>query len=168
MSRLFALSLAGLAAAALALPLSAADTKKSEKNIVETAKSAGQFETLLTAAKAAGLAETLSNDGPFTVFAPTDEAFAKLPKGTLDKLLKDKEQLKQILLYHVVKGKVTSKQVVELDSADTLAEQKVAIKVDGSTVMVGEAKVVKADVMASNGVIHVIDAVLIPEAKESE
>lgn len=167
MSRLLSFTAAGLACA-LAIPLVAADSKTEKKNIVETAKAAGQFETLLTAAKAAGLVDTLSGEGPYTVFAPTDEAFAKLPEGALDKLLKDKEGLKRVLLNHVVKGKVTSKQVVELDSAETLAEQKLPIKVDGDTVMVGEAKVVKADVMASNGVIHVIDAVLIPEAKASE
>lgn len=161
-------ALAGLAAA-LCVPLAAADqSAKPAKNIVETAQSAGQFQTLLTAAKAAGLADTLAKDGPFTVFAPTDEAFDKLPAGTVEKLLKDKEKLKQILLYHVVKGKVTSKEVVKLDSAETLAGQKLPIKVEDGTVHVGAAKVVKADVAASNGVIHVIDTVLIPGEKSAK
>ncbi|MDH3496312.1 MAG: fasciclin domain-containing protein [Gemmatimonadota bacterium] len=130
-------------------------------NIVETASAAGSFNTLLTAAKAAGLAETLAGKGPFTVFAPTDEAFAALPAGTLDALLKDTEKLKTILLYHVVSGKVTAKDVAGLKSAKTL--QGGELKIDTSHgVMINNAMVVKADVMASNGVIHVINKVLLP------
>lgn len=166
MSRLLTYSFAALAALSLSLPgVAAQPTASASKNIVETAKAAGQFSTLLTAATEAGLAETLAGEGPFTVLAPTDEAFAKLPKGALDGLLKDKEKLKRVLLHHVIKGKVPAKAVVELDSAETLAKTKLPIKVDGSTVMIGNAKVVKTDVMASNGIIHVIDTVLLPESK---
>jgi len=136
-----------------------------EKNIVETAVGAGQFNTLVAAVKAAGLAEALSSPGPFTVFAPTDEAFKKLPAGTIDTLLKpeNKEKLVSILKYHVVSGKVPASKVVGLDSATTLEGSDVKIKVNGGTVMVGKAKVVKTDIETSNGIIHVIDTVLIPE-----
>ena len=130
-------------------------------NIVETAASAGTFTTLLTAAKAAGLAETLASEGPFTVFAPTDEAFAKLPAGTVEGLLQDTEKLKAVLLYHVVSGKVMAADVAGLTSATTL--QGGELKIDTSHgVMINSAMVVKADVEATNGVIHVIDTVLIP------
>lgn len=134
------------------------------KDIVDTAVSAGSFNTLVTAVKEAGLVETLKGEGPYTVFAPTDEAFAKLPPGTLEKLLADKHQLRAVLLYHVVPGKVTSDQVVKLSQATTAEGSPVAIHADSScgTVQVGQAKVVQADVMASNGVIHVIDTVLLP------
>jgi uncharacterized surface protein with fasciclin (FAS1) repeats len=132
-----------------------------QMNIVEVAASAGTFNTLLTAAKAAGLAETLASGGPFTVFAPTDEAFAKLPEGTVEALLEDTEQLKAVLLYHVVSGKVTAADVAGLKRAETL--QGGELKIDTSYgVKINDAKVVKADVMASNGVIHVIDTVLLP------
>jgi uncharacterized surface protein with fasciclin (FAS1) repeats len=136
--------------------------KSSKKDIVAVAVEAGNFTTLATALKAAGLIEALQGDGPFTVFAPTDEAFAKLPKGTLDALLKDKEALTKILLYHVVSGKVTSSQVVKLDKATTLAESDVNIKLSGKDVMINDSKVVAVDIEASNGVIHVIDTVLLP------
>jgi uncharacterized surface protein with fasciclin (FAS1) repeats len=130
-------------------------------NIVEVASSAGMFTTLLTAAKAAGLAETLAKGGPFTVFAPTDEAFAALPAGTVERLLKDTEKLKAILLYHVVSGRVMATDVAGLTSATTL--QGGALKIDTSHgVMINDAMVVKADVAASNGVIHVINKVLLP------
>jgi uncharacterized surface protein with fasciclin (FAS1) repeats len=133
----------------------------STMNIVEVAASAGSFNTLLAAAKAAGLAETLANGGPFTVFAPTDEAFAALPAGTVDALLKDTEKLKAILLYHVVSGTVMAKDVAGLSKATTL--QGGDLKVDTSNgVMINDAMVVKADVAASNGVIHVINKVLLP------
>lgn len=135
----------------------------SAKDIVGVASSAGMFNTLVAAVKAAGLVETLQGDGPFTVFAPTDEAFAKLPEGTVDNLLANPDKLKKILLYHVVPGKVTAEQVVELDSATTAEGQDVTITVEDGTVMVNDAKVIKADVMASNGVVHVIDTVIIPE-----
>ena len=130
-------------------------------SIYATAKEGG-FNTLAAAVKAAGLDEVLSNDGPFTVFAPTDEAFAKLPAGTVEKLLENPEQLKQILLYHVASGTVASGDVVKLESAKTLNGQSVAIDArDG--VRINNAIVLAADVMADNGIIHVIDTVLIPE-----
>ncbi|MDH5196480.1 MAG: fasciclin domain-containing protein [Gemmatimonadota bacterium] len=138
-----------------------ATAKTPTMNIVEVASSAGTFNTLLTAAKAAGLAETLATGGPFTVFAPTDEAFAALPAGTVEALLKDTEKLKAILLYHVVSGKVMAADVAGLTSATTL--QGGDLKIDTSHgVMINDAMVVKADVMASNGVIHVINKVLLP------
>ena len=146
--------------------INADDHKKSaKKDIVTIAVEAGSFKTLATALTEAGLVEALQGDGPFTVFAPTDEAFAKLPKGTLDNLLKDKEALKKVLLYHVVSGKVTSSQVVSLDKATTLAEADVKIKTYGDNVMINNSKVVTADIEASNGIIHVIDKVLLPPTK---
>ena len=136
--------------------------KAMNQDIVGVAVAAGDFNTLVAAVKAAGLVETLQGDGPFTVFAPTDEAFAKLPAGTVDKLLANPDKLKQILLYHVVPGKVTADKVVSLNSATTAEGDDVAIKVKGDSVMVNNATVTATDVMASNGVIHVIDTVLIP------
>jgi uncharacterized surface protein with fasciclin (FAS1) repeats len=135
-----------------------------KKDIVDTAVSAGSFKTLAAALQAAGLVDTLKGDGPFTVFAPTDDAFAKLPAGTVETLLKpeNKDQLIAVLTYHVVAGEVTAEQVVKLDSAKTVQGQSVAIATDASGVMVDGAHVVKADVMASNGVIHVIDEVILP------
>lgn len=145
---------------------SQAATKAKEEaakgNIVEVAMGAGQFNTLVTAVKAAGLVETLSGPGPFTVFAPTDEAFAKLPAGTVEGLLKDKEKLAAILTYHVVAGKVMAADVGGLTEAKTVNGAMLPIDTSDG-VMVGKGKVVKADVGASNGVIHVIDTVLIPE-----
>lgn len=138
--------------------------KAASADIVGVASSAGTFNTLLAAAKAAGLVATLQSDGPFTVFAPTDEAFAKLPAGTIDNLLANPDQLKQVLLYHVVSGKVTASEVAGLSSATTAQGSDIAIAVKGDTVMINNAKVVKADVMASNGVIHVIDTVIVPSA----
>ena len=132
--------------------------------IVDVASDAGTFETLLAAADAAGLVDTLQSDGPFTVFAPTDDAFAALPEGTVESLLADPETLADILLYHVVAGKVLAADVVGLDSATTAQGSDVAISVDGSSVMVNEANVVATDIEASNGVIHVIDAVILPAA----
>ena len=135
-------------------------------DIVETATEAGTFTTLLTAATAAGLVETLQGEGPYTVFAPTDEAFAALPEGTLEGLLADPEALKQILLYHVVNGKVTSDQVVGLTSADSVAGPAIAIAVkDGTVYLNDSAKVVTTDIETSNGVIHVIDSVILPPAE---
>ncbi len=132
-------------------------------DIVETARSAGSFKTLLVALEAAELTDALRGDGPFTVFAPTDEAFAKLPEGTVEALLKDTSKLKSILTYHVVKGKVTSKEVVKLDEAETLNGE--SVRIDASSgVRINSARVVKADVAADNGVIHVIDEVLLPPA----
>ena len=135
------------------------------KDIVETATEAGSFKTLLTAVKAAGLVETLEGEGPYTVFAPTDAAFAALPAGTLDGLLKDPAALKKILLYHVVSGSVTSDDVVGLTSATSVEGSPIAIAVKDGTVYLNDAaKVVTPDVMASNGVIHVIDQVILPPA----
>ena len=135
------------------------------KDIVATATEAGSFSTLLAAAEAAGLVETLQGEGPYTVFAPTDEAFAALPEGTLDSLLADPEALKEILLYHVVPGQVTAEQVVGLTSADTVQGSPISIAVEDGTVLLNEsAKVVTTDVLASNGVIHVIDQVILPPA----
>jgi uncharacterized surface protein with fasciclin (FAS1) repeats len=134
-----------------------------QKTIVDIASEAGNFTTLVAAVKAAGLVETLSAAGPYTVFAPTDEAFAKLPAGTVESLLKDKEKLTAILTYHVVAGKVMAADVVKMTSAKTVQGQNVTIKVDGATVMVDGAKVIKTDIEASNGVIHVIDSVILPK-----
>lgn len=135
-----------------------------KKNIVETATNNGSFTTLVAALDAAGLSETLQDDGPFTVFAPTDEAFAKLPAGTVENLLlpENKDQLIAILTYHVVAGKVTSGHVVKLDSATTVNGQDVRISVNDDIVMVNGATVAAVDVIASNGVIHVIDEVILP------
>ena len=144
--------------------------KKGDKqNIVETAQAAGQFNTLLAAATAAGLADTLSNGGPFTVLAPTDEAFAALPEGTVESLLEPDniDQLKAVLLYHVIDGSVMAETVVTLNSADTLQGSPIAITIEGDKVMVNDAQVVKTDIAASNGVIHVIDKVLLPPAKSA-
>src|SRR5271166_5370212 len=150
---------------ALLVLFSAAPTFGAEKDIVDTAVAA-QFKTLVAAVKAADLVDTLKGDGPFTVFAPTDEAFAKLPKGTVEELLKpeNKDRLKAILTYHVVSGKVMAAAVVTLDGKNvkTVQGSPVAIKVDGGTVMVGKATVTKTDIQTRNGVIHVIDTVLLP------
>ena len=147
-------------------PATAAPSMAAEMgDIVETATEAGTFTTLLTAATAAGLVETLQGEGPYTVFAPTDEAFAALPEGTLEGLLADPEALKQILLYHVVSGKVTSDQVVGMTSADSVAGPAIAIAVkDGTVYLNDSAKVVTTDIETSNGVIHVIDSVILPPA----
>ncbi|CAN5157518.1 hypothetical protein BH09PAT1_BH09PAT1_2270 [soil metagenome] len=133
------------------------------KTIVQVAQEAGNFKTLVAAIKAAGLVDTLSGTGPFTVFAPTDEAFAKLPAGTVESLLKDKEKLVKILTYHVVAGKVMAKDVVNLTSAKTVEGGELTIKVDAGKVMVDNANVVTTDIEASNGVIHVVDSVLMPQ-----
>jgi uncharacterized surface protein with fasciclin (FAS1) repeats len=135
------------------------------KNIVDTAVSAGSFKTLTTALEAAGLVETLKGKGPFTVFAPTDGAFAKLPAGTVESLLQpaNKQKLKAILTYHVVAGNVKAADVIKLSSAKTLNGQSVLIKTAGGKVMINNATVVKADIAATNGTIHVIDTVLLPK-----
>ena len=139
-----------------------------KKDIVDTAVEAGSFKTLVTAVKAAGLVDTLKGKGPFTVFAPTDEAFAKLPKGTVASLLKpeNKEKLVDILTYHVVSGKVKAKKAAKLDSAKTVNGAEITIKPSGKTLMINQVKVVKADIKTSNGIIHVIDAVLLPTPKK--
>ena len=135
------------------------------KTIVEIAAGAEDFSTLVAAVKAAGLVDVLSSKGPFTVFAPTNEAFAKLPEGTVESLLKpeNKEKLIAVLKYHVVPGKVMAKDVVKVDSAKTAQGSSVTVTVEGKTVKVDNATVVKTDIEARNGVIHVIDTVIIPE-----
>lgn len=134
-------------------------------NIVEVASKAGNFKTLIAAAKAAGLVDALTGDGPLTVFAPTDEAFAKLPEGTVEELLKpaNKEALANILKYHVVPGRIYSDQAIEAGRAETAMGQSVDIASANGNVMVETARVVKADVEAANGVIHIIDRVILPE-----
>lgn len=131
-------------------------------DIVDTAVQDGRFTTLVAAVKAADLVDTLKGTGPFTVFAPTDEAFGKLPEGTVEGLLDDIPTLKNILLYHVVSGKVMASDVVELTSADTVLGKPVQVSVEDDTVMINDSEVVIPDVEASNGVIHVINAVLMP------
>jgi len=143
-------------------PAPTAATETATTDIVDTAIAAGSFKTLVAAVQAAGLVDTLKGPGPFTVFAPTDEAFAKLPAGTVDALLKDKAKLTAILTYHVVSGSVTSDQVVTITEATTVQGGK--LKIDASSgVKINDASVIKADVRTSNGVIHVIDTVLIPQ-----
>lgn len=134
------------------------------KDIVDTAVSAGQFNTLAAALDAAGLIDTLKGDGPFTVFAPTDEAFAKLPEGTVETLLKpeNRDQLTAILTYHVVAGKVLAEDVVKLTSATTVNGADVAVTVENGGVRIDNANVIKANIGASNGVIHVLDTVILP------
>ena len=136
--------------------------------IVEIAVGDGRFETLVAALQAADLVETLEGPGPFTVFAPTDEAFAKLPEGTIETLLGDIPTLTAILLYHVVPGNVTATDVAALDSATTVQGDAVAVSVEGDTVRINDAQVVIADIEAANGTIHVIDTVLIPPVEEAE
>ena len=143
------------------------EDEKMAKDIVDTAIAAGSFNTLVAAVDAAGLVDTLKGEGPFTVFAPTDEAFAALPEGTVEALLEDIPALTNILLYHVVPGKVMAADVVGLDSADTAAGLPVAISVEGDKVMVGNAQVITTDIETSNGVIHVVDAVILPPADEA-
>jgi uncharacterized surface protein with fasciclin (FAS1) repeats len=140
------------------------------KDIVETAVSAGSFQTLAKALTVAGLVETLKGEGPFTVFAPTDEAFAGLPAGTLDNLLRpeNRAQLRRILTYHVVAGKVMASDVAKMDSAKAVSGDALAISTRGGQVMIGKARVVDTDITASNGVIHVIDTVLLPPAADEE
>jgi uncharacterized surface protein with fasciclin (FAS1) repeats len=165
-SLLLAVALVGCGGAAVAEPTAnTAATAQGNTNIVDTASEAGSFKTLAAALKAADLADTLKGPGPFTVFAPTDDAFAKLPPGTLDSLLKpeNKSKLQGILTYHVVSGRVGSDKVVALSAAKTVQGGEVKISHDAGGVMVNGAKVVKTDIRCSNGVIHVIDSVLIPQ-----
>lgn len=141
-------------------------TSNTQKNIVDTAVAAGQFKTLAAALGAAGLVDTVKGAGPFTVFAPTDAAFAKLPAGTVENLLKpeNKDQLTAILTYHVVPGKVMAADVVKLKEAKTVNGKMLKVQVNGSSVMINDANVTAADIQASNGVIHVIDTVVLPKA----
>lgn len=151
----------------LITPASAGHHKKSHKaDIVDTAASASNFSTLVAAVKAAGLVDTLKGNGPYTVFAPTNEAFAKLPNGTVENLLKpeNRSTLIEILTYHVVPGKVLAKDVVKLNKAKTVQGDSIVINVIGNTVLVDNANVIKTDLTTSNGVIHVIDSVIMPGA----
>ena len=162
--RFMALAAVGaLSLSAIAPVASMASAKSAAKpNIVQTAVAAGQFKTLVKLVKQAGLAGTLQGKGPFTVFAPTDAAFAKVPKSTLAALANDKAKLRAVLLYHVAKGKLTAAKVVKLRSVKTLNGESLKVRVNHGAVTIGGARVVKADIGASNGVIHVINKVLIP------
>ena len=153
------------AAGTLGIAVDVAIAADTDKDIVDTAVAAGDFQTLTAALTAADLIDTLKGEGPFTVFAPTDEAFSKLPAGTVENLLKPEnlDQLTAILTYHVVPGAVTADQAVNLTEAATVNGQSIDISVAASKVMVDGATVVAADIMASNGVIHVIDSVILPE-----
>ena len=160
------IALLGLAALVIAVPAATAAPSQSEASptIATVASKTPQLSTLLSLVKKAGLADELSAPGALTVFAPTNAAFAKVPKATLNMLAKKPALLKRVLLYHVVAGKVTAAKVVKLSSAKTLAGPSVRIRVAGTTVRINDARVTKADVKASNGVVHVIDRVLIPPA----
>jgi len=157
------LALAALAAVSVTavVPVAASATSQ-QRNIVQTAAAAGQFNTLVALAKEAGLAGTLEGKGPFTVFAPTDAAFAKVPKATLAVLEHNRSKLRAVLLYHVLKGKLTAAQLVKLHSVKTLNGQSLSVRVQDGTVFVNGARVVKANIAASNGVIHAINQVLSP------
>ena len=156
----------GFAVATLVVTAAGARAPQADKDIVDTAVAAGSFKTLAKALQAADLVDTLKGKGPFTVFAPTDDAFAKLPASTLEELLKpeSKAKLRQILTTHVVPGRVASADVVKLRSVKTVSGEAVDVRATGGSVMVGQARVVKTDIAASNGVIHVIDAVILPGA----
>jgi uncharacterized surface protein with fasciclin (FAS1) repeats len=158
------LKTATLGIAIITLMLSAGTHAQQGKDIVETAMAAGSFTTLAKALQAADLVDTLKGQGPFTVFAPTDEAFAKLPAGTLNDLLKpeNKQKLQRILSYHVVPGRVSSADVVKLRTAKAVSGDTIDITVRGGAVDVDNARVVKTDIQASNGIIHVIDSVILP------
>ena len=155
----------GTVAALLVVGSSQARVDAQQKDIVDTAVAAGSFKTLAAALTAAGLVDTLKGKGPFTVFAPTDEAFAKLPAGTVESLLKpeNKAKLVRLLTYHVVAGKVMAADVVKVTSAKAVSGDTIAVKVANGGVTVDKAKVVKTDIAASNGVIHVIDSVIMPK-----
>lgn len=148
-------------ASAVLLAASSLTLSAQDKDIVDTAVAAGSFKTLVTAVKAAGLVDTLKSAGPFTVFAPTDEAFAKLPPGALDKLIANPAQLKAVLTYHVVSGKVMAADVKTM-KVKTVEGASASLAVNGSKVTIDKANVVKTDIVCSNGVIHVIDSVIMP------
>jgi uncharacterized surface protein with fasciclin (FAS1) repeats len=160
-------SAVAIAAAGIGMAFGATLARAGKQDIVDTAVANGQFKTLATALNAAGLVNTLKGPGPFTVFAPTDDAFARLPPGTLDDLLKpeNKGKLTAILTYHVVPGAVTSRQVTNLKEAKTVNGSMLQVSARDGKVMINNADVVKPDIETSNGVIHVIDAVLLPPAK---
>ena len=161
---IFGFTAAITAALFLATTAIAGHHEAKKHDIVDTAVANGSFTTLAAALESAGLIETLKSDGPFTVFAPTDEAFAKLPEGTVEMLLmpENKDKLVAILTYHVVPGKVSAVEVVELDSAKTVNGSDVQISVREGTVFINDSRVVMTDVYASNGVIHVVDTVILP------
>jgi len=163
-SKHFAVKILAIATLLFAASAFAGSYKHDKRDIVDTAVAAGDFSTLAAALQAGGLVDTLKSDGPFTVFAPTDEAFAKLPAGTVENLLKpeNRDQLVAILTYHVVPGKVKAADVVKLDSAETANGQDVRIRVADESVFINDARVVATDIAASNGVIHVIDTVILP------
>jgi uncharacterized surface protein with fasciclin (FAS1) repeats len=155
----------GMVAGALTLSAAGVTAQHNGQDIVDTAVAAGSFKTLARALEAADLVATLKGEGPYTVFAPTDEAFAKLPAPMLEDLLKaeNKTRLRRILTYHVVPGRVPASEVVKLRTAKAASGDTIDIRADGATVMVDSARVVKTDVSASNGIIHVIDAVIVPD-----
>jgi uncharacterized surface protein with fasciclin (FAS1) repeats len=153
--------------AAMAVPASAASAAAGGKTIVETAAGSKQFSTLVSLVKKAGLVGTLSGKGPFTVFAPTNAAFAKVPKATLKMLGEDKAMLKKVLLYHVLAGRVPASKVLKTKSATTAEGEKVNFSVRGKSAFVNESKIIKTDINCSNGIIHVINAVLIPPSLEN-
>lgn len=162
---LFVAAMLGLTALLGVAPSgSAQGGDKAGKDIVDTAVGAGQFKTLVAAVKAAELVDTLKGKGPFTVFAPTDEAFAKIPKEKLEALMKDQKALTAVLTYHVVPGKVMAADVVKLDSAKTVQGKSISIASKDGKVTVNGANVLKTDIVCENGVIHVIDAVILPPA----
>lgn len=160
-------NLAAVTAAVVGLAVGSSNLRAAEKDIVDTAVAAGQFKTLAAALDAAGLVATLKGPGPFTVFAPTDDAFAKLPAGTVENLLKpeNKDKLIAILTYHVVPGKVMAADVVKLKEAKTVNGKMLKVTVMDGAVTINDAKVTNTDIVASNGVIHVIDTVLLPPTK---
>jgi len=155
-------ALATLAAISVAILAPASSAASSQGNIVQTAAAAGQFKTLIKLAKVAGLAGALEGKGPLTVFAPTDAAFAKLPRATVTALEHNRAKLRAVLLYHVVKGRITAAQLVKRHSVKTLNGQSLTVRVKNGVVTVGGIRVIKTNIAASNGVIHVIDGVLIP------
>ena len=155
-------ALAALAAISVAVLAPAGSAASSQGNIVQTAAAAGQFKTLIKLAKVAGLASALEGKGPLTVFAPTDAAFAKLPRATVTALEHNRAKLRAVLLYHVVKGRLTAAQLVKRHSVKTLNGQSLKVRVKNGVVTVGGVRVIKTNIAASNGVIHVVNGVLIP------
>jgi uncharacterized surface protein with fasciclin (FAS1) repeats len=158
-----AVVIAASAVAALGVGLAGQSAAAEKRNIVRTAAADGRFDTLVSLVKQAGLARTLRRDGPFTVFAPTDRAFSKVPDETLEQLAEDREQLRAVLLYHVLGKKVRSGRLVKRDSVKTLNGQSLHVRVEGQRVFVKNARVTAADIGATNGVVHVVNKVLIPE-----
>jgi len=154
---------AAILAVAISLSLVPVARAEPKADIVDTAVAAGSFKTLAKALTEAGLVDTLKGNGPFTVFAPTDDAFAKLPKGTVEALLKDKKKLTAILTYHVIAGKVTAVDAAKITTAKTVNGQSIKISAKDGVVMINDAKVTQADVETTNGVIHVIDKVILPK-----